>query len=96
MAESIENHRELVLGDTNTGVRHAELQCDILVVQSEQPTAESNMALGRGPRGSELDGVPDEVGDNLAQAQRVSDELVRYLGVDIICEIKLVLGRPDD
>lgn len=39
----------------------------------------------------ELDSVADKVRNNLAQTQRVTDELIRNVWVNVICEVKVVL-----
>ena len=45
LAEGVEDHGELVLRDTDTGVGHAELDDDVLIVHSEQTTAQCDVAL---------------------------------------------------
>lgn len=39
----------------------------------------------------ELDSVADNVRNDLAQMQRVTDELIRNVWVNIICEVEVVL-----
>ena len=54
------------------------------------------MPLPRDLAWSELDGVSDEVGDDLAQTKRVANELIRDVRFHIIRKVKVVLGGTDD
>lgn len=96
LTEGIENHRQLILGDTNTGVGHAELKDDVLFVHCEKSAAESNVAF-RGSFGRcEFDGVAHQVGDDLPETQWIADELVGDVGVDVVCEVQLILRSAND
>lgn len=65
MTEGIEDHRQLVLRDTDTRIRHAELERDVHVVLGEQPAAERDMSLPGNLRRRELDRVTDQIRDDL-------------------------------
>jgi hypothetical protein len=67
-----------------------------VVVQGEQARAQRDVPLARRFRRRELDCVPDEVRDYLAETQRVADQLVRDVRIDVVREVKVVLGRADD
>lgn len=54
------------------------------------------MPLPRGLRWSELDGVADQVRDDLAETERVSDELVGDVRVHVVSQVQVILGRPHD
>ena len=54
------------------------------------------MALARDLGRRKLDGVTYEVGDHLAEAEGVTDELVGDVGLHIVREVKVVLRGTDD
>lgn len=96
LSEGVENHGKLVNGNTDTCVGDAELQYHVLVVHSQQPTAKSDMSLDAVLRRRELDGITDQVGDDLSETQGIANELVWDVWIDIVGQLQLVLGCADD
>ncbi len=54
------------------------------------------MTLSGALRGGKFDRIADQVGDDLAQAEGIADELVRNIGVHVVGEIEVILRGPDD
>ncbi|RUS20700.1 hypothetical protein BC937DRAFT_94561 [Endogone sp. FLAS-F59071] len=86
LAKRIENNMNFVVFDSNPRVRHAEFQYQTFGLHLRQLGRQYDLALG-----GELDRVPDEVGNHLAQAQRITDKLVRDGIVDVVDKINLLL-----
>jgi hypothetical protein len=66
------------------------------VVERDDAALEPDVALAGDLAGRELDRVPDEVRDDLPEAERVADELVRDVRVDVVREVEVVLGGAND
>jgi hypothetical protein len=81
---------------SQSGIHHAKLEGNTLVVEHEQTTTEGSVPLPRDLAWSELDGVSDDVGDDLSQTKRVTNELIWYVGFHIIRKVEVVLGSTDD
>jgi hypothetical protein len=96
LAEGVEDKVQLVLGNTNTRISDTELESNTLVVHSQKTSTERNLALTVDLGRRELDGVTDEVGDDLAKTKRVTDELIWDIGLNIVGEIELVLRGAND
>ena len=96
LCECVEDQVQLVLRDPDARVRHAEFKRHARVVQREQAAAERDVALLRHLGRRKLDRVADQVRDDLPQAERVADELVRDVRVDVIGEIEIVLRGAHD
>jgi len=99
LTESVENHIELVFCNTDSSVADTELECDILIIESQQPGAESYMAfsarlLGRVRR--EFNSISNQVRDDLSETQGIANELVRNVRLNIVREIDLVLRSTDN
>lgn len=47
-------------------------------------------------RRSKLDCVTDKVGNDLSETKRVADQLIRDIGLDIVCQVEVVLRGPND
>ena len=78
LGKSLENELLFFRGDTNTRVQDDEVQLDPSRRSGIDGCPETNFsALG------ELDGVANEVDDDLPQAARVANNPLRYLGADV-------------
>lgn len=91
LTERIEDEVQLVFGNTNTSISNTKLQSHALVVECQQPRAKCDVALPRRLTGGELDRITNQVRDDLAEAERVADELVRDVRLDVVCEVEVVL-----
>lgn len=54
------------------------------------------MALARRLAQRKFDHIPDEARDDLVQEERVADELVGNVRVNVVGEVEIVLGRAYD
>ena len=73
----------------DTGVAHLEAQFQPAQLALAAAHCDADLALA-----GELDGIADQVGDHLAQAQRVADQLSRHLGRDLEQEFESLLLGP--
>ena len=96
MAEGIEDEVQLVLSDTNAGICYTELNRHALVVQGKEPRAERHVAFAGHFRWCKLDRIAHQVGDDLAEAERVANKLVGNVRVNVVCEIEVILRGPND
>lgn len=91
LTEGIKDEIQLVFGDTNTGICYTKFNRHALVIQGKEPRAECHMAFARHLGRCKLDRVAHQVGNNLAQAERVTDKLVGNVGINIVCEVEVIL-----
>ncbi|KAI3479879.1 hypothetical protein L1887_58027 [Cichorium endivia] len=90
LAEGVKDDVELVLLDANARVRGAELEHgEVAVDHLGELALERHAAAGVG----ELDGVSDEVGDDLLETQRIADERIGAVGRHLVHEVELLLRR---
>ena len=59
----------------------------MLIVLGKQPAAQCDMTLARDLGRRELDRVTHQVRDDLAQTERIADELVGDVRVDVVGEV---------
>lgn len=96
MAESVENHAQFVLGDTDTSVEDTELDRYASFAVRHESATQGYVTLLLLLRRRELDSITNKIGDDLSQTERVSDKLVRYIGIDVVGQLKLILRSSHD
>jgi hypothetical protein len=96
LAKRVEDEVQLVLRDADPRIAHTKLQRDAVVVQREQARAQRNVALARRLGRRELDRIPDQIRDYLPQTERVADQLIRDVRVDVVRQVEVVLRRAHD
>jgi hypothetical protein len=88
LREGLEELRRLFGRHADARVAHGELELHLVARALEQLDVEPDLAaLG------ELDGVVDEVGEDLAEAQRVAEQVFRKAGRDVREELEALLVR---
>jgi hypothetical protein len=92
LGKRIENEVRLVFRNRNPGIRDAELESYALIVERQETGTEGHVSLARHLRRCELDRISDEIGDDLAEAEGVADELIRDIRLNVVCQVQVVLG----
>ena len=88
LRERLEQLRRLLLRHADAGVAHGELELHLLAGAFEQLDLQPDLAaLG------ELDGVVDEVGQDLAEPQRVAEQMLGNAGRDVGQELEPLVVR---
>ena len=88
LGERLEQFRRLLARHADAGVAHGELELHFLAGAFEQIDVQADLAaLG------ELDGVVDEVGQDLTEAKRVAEQLLGNRGSDMGQELEPLIVR---
>ncbi len=88
LTERLEQTRLVALRNTNAGI--ADLNLNLHFIVTERPFLDQNIdiaALG------ELDGVTHQVGDDLLQTQRIANNIIRYVVLDIERQLQPFIMR---
>ena len=86
LLELLEHRVQLAGGNADTGVRDREAQPNPIAVRLVERHANHHLSGGR-----ELDGVADQVGDDLADAGGVAADPERHVGVDVAHQLEALL-----
>ena len=90
LLEHLEDHAQLVLGDADSGVGDGEVEHGFVFRLRLGGHVEDHFALL-----GELEGVADEVDDDLAQAAGIAGQALRYVGVDMTGQLQPLFVCPE-
>src|SRR4029453_6681816 len=97
LLERLENELLLIFGDSDTGVRHRDLDRAVRIAQNRMVLAPSAFGAANGQRHAafrrELKGVRQQVEDDLLKPLLVSPDCLRKLAVELDVEVEPLVRR---